>query len=309
MAVREIEWSGAPAREETGAGLIDELKRKEGGRNAQLVITATHARLQDPVTGWLDTEAADLMAIAEAAAGGKRVVEYRIVTHRKAGIDPTIAIKDLGNRDKVRDVIDLRFAGDGADQHKRDERPSNGSQNGASSASTGGPAPAPSAPPAAPPRGQSAPPSPPPPDAPARDRQSPPAAEGKAWELRNTDGRLNLGSYAVLAAAGMVGLAVELLAARGPDVATNPAAVKALAGYLLAAADAVQAGASHDRRVDRMSNLHTRARGAVRDAVVVFPPPAGATREAVEAWRDELTGYASTLLATVIELTEAALAD
>lgn len=310
MAVKKVLHDGAEAVEETGEGIIETLNRSRG-RNVQVTLTATHARLQQPVTGWADTDDPRVAAILDAYdAGERKVVAYRIVVHRRGHVSPLTPWDELDPlKDRLRDLVELRYAdpanyAQGGDQAKRDETPPNAASNGGAANPSG------ETTSAAPGRqsGSARPPAAPPPDAPARDRAPAPAAEAKPWEPRNTDGRLNLGSYAVTAASGMVGLAVELLAAQGPGPAGDVVKVKSLARWLLKAADAVQAANAHDGRVDRMDNLHTRARGAVRDALAVHPVPMNAGLEAVRAWHDELVELATGLLRTTIELTEEALA-
>lgn len=131
--------------------------------------------------------------------------------------------------------------------------------------------------------------------------------EGKPWESINSDGSLNLGSYAVTAAVGMVELANELLLARevdpGDEVPTE-AELRKLSRTLLLAADHVQANVRGDGHVARMDNSHTRARGAVRSALLAHPVPWGADATEKKVWFNDLTEWATTILRTAVALIE-----
>lgn len=137
--------------------------------------------------------------------------------------------------------------------------------------------------------------------------------ENKPWQRTNTDGSINLGSFAIQASLSMVELAVELLAAHLVDVGESgppaPAAVSALAGLLLAATDRTQQVVRADHHFDRSDNSHTRARGAVRIALKLFPVPFRAAEESPadlghrrEVWVTSLVDYASMLIQTAIAL-------
>jgi hypothetical protein len=154
-------------------------------------------------------------------------------------------------------------------------------------------------------------PSPPAPRSPRRGR----IEEARPWEFYGTDGRINLGSYAVTAAVGMVELAARLIvehnrvtsAATGrPVEAPTRGQVLGLARYLLEASDAVQATARPDGKADRMDNSHTRARGAVRSALDLYPVPFGASEDDRAAWLEDLVAFASILLEVSVTLTEVA---
>lgn len=329
MARNIITWEGAEAVEETGVGTVTEVDASRG-RNARVAIDADHLTI--PVGGWADTHdeaLAPLFADPELLKGER--VRYRVVTHRKRNVDPATPIADLERTAKVRDLIELEVltpereqaleaarqaqaertpqpAGNGAapparDTHTAPERVSAGH------AQDGPPMPPPpddaQAPPAPPhPAADAAPVSPdrnaPPPSGTTDDRS--PASEAKPWERLNSDGRLNLGSYAVMAAVSMTHHALEALADAGAD--TSPARVEVLADYLLSAADKVQASITHDGRVDRMATSHTRARGAILTALYVHPVPIGKGRVEVAEWWGELVTMATGLLEVAVGLTE-----
>lgn len=111
--------------------------------------------------------------------------------------------------------------------------------------------------------------------------------EGRPFDAENSDHSVNVGSFATTAGAGVVELAQQLLLARTPGEVPRMAMVKGLAQRLLWAADVVQASIRADGHVSRMAGSHTRARGAVRSAVEVYPLPAtdGLDDDAAEALR------------------------
>src|SRR5690606_31982950 len=69
-----------------------------------------------------------------------------------------------------------------------------------------------------------------------------------------------------------------------------------LARVLLRCADVAQAAIRADGWVDRQQASHTRARGAVRSACEVLPPPIGADEPARAAWEVAVTQRAIDLL-------------
>lgn len=133
------------------------------------------------------------------------------------------------------------------------------------------------------------------------------AAEGKPFVAINTDGRVNIGSYAVQAACGAESLAAELMRQNAAEVAeahnagvaagevegdlVEPQPVNfknaaALGALLLSLADRVQVALSGANRPDRMATSHSRSRSFVYDAVKNrYPVPFGQDAEAQEAWK------------------------
>lgn len=157
-------------------------------------------------------------------------------------------------------------------------------------------------------------------DGDARDRPIPPAPdggrrrakieEGKPWDLLNSDGSLNLASYSYQAVLGFVELAHDLASQRVRDVLGEGGSaaelkigqVEALARMLLEAADRCQAMTRQDGRVDRMDASHTRARGAIRTALKVYPVPWGADADTRAAWLDDLSNHAAALTRIALDL-------
>lgn len=293
MARTPIEWEGAEAIEETGYGRILELNHDPEKRNAQVVIKAEH--LEEPVSGWADTSWLPTWGkINELYAVDARCW-YRVVVHRRSGVDKTTPFVGLAKRDKVRDLVEIR------------EAPA--ARSGRTPAATGAtavaeaPAAAPVAPPPppaaqTPPQAAPAPPAAPTPperlvtgdpgptppgEAPRRARLQ----EAKPWEPTNSDGSTNLGSYAYQAALGMTELAQELWLKGHPDATLGRdqrPEVERLARRLLAIADAVQSSIRPDGRSDRMDASHARARGALRSAIEALPVPWEATTNERAVW-------------------------
>lgn len=141
------------------------------------------------------------------------------------------------------------------------------------------------------------------------------AAEGKPFHQFNSDGRVNLGSYAVQAAVGAESLAADLIIANNVAIAEahnakidageiagdhiEPAPVDfknaaALGAILLDLADRVQVETVGGGRPDRMATSHSRARGLVYDAVKNrYPVPFGGDAEAQDAWRKAVAAEAT----------------
>lgn len=327
MAVSLITAADGQRRVETGVGTVSKIERKPGGRNAEVSIAAEHLRL--PVKGWADTHDAGLMARLEGAMAARTPVEYRVETHRKAKIDPALPLDDVDKFDRVRDLIDVRPVGSPAASSTTatggtasaarpapapDERPHD-PDGDPGPTEPDGPAPSGSAarderaetrtaPPAS---GARPGPSEPPPVAPPPAR-GPRIAEAKPWEPLNSDGSVNLGSYAVTASLSMVELAHDLLLERIRDLGGDEvedltlAQVRSLARRLLDAADGAQAAVRGDGRIDRMDASHTRARGAVRTALDLYPVPWGASEVDRTQWVTNLASHAGALIRLALDL-------
>lgn len=112
MAVGLSQGERGEVRIETGTGLVDEVKQKPGARNAQVLMTATHHKFDAPVSGWVDTFDSSTWPIVQAAARERFEVEYRIEVHRKDDVAPDKAIAELGNRQKVRDLVAIARKGE-----------------------------------------------------------------------------------------------------------------------------------------------------------------------------------------------------
>lgn len=364
MPVDLITVGGLERRRETGFGLIKAVDVK--GRNAQVQIDAE--RLTDPVTGWADTTDGGWSTILTARDEARRV-RYVVDVHHRNDADRAKPLAALGNREKVRDLVELAIVdGEGriiGSPYGRAPQPE-GSPAAAAPVSTPPPPAAPPAPPAAPeaPAGDvEAPPPPPAPEEAPDGSTGPPACarcgvelrnvrvlvtpegrvhrdgcpagadqhgtgtaaarpprleEARPWQLHNTDGSLNLGSFAMTAAACMADAAFEVIAARAAATG-NPISfpsVDRLAETLLKVADRVQSAVRPDGRHDRLDNSHTRARGAVLTALKAHPVPfdaagdtaeerARALEQARATWLSRLEGDARDLLRLAVRLTEA----
>lgn len=333
---------------ETGVGWIDKIEPPKG-RNAHVIIRAEHLRIE--VKGWCDTTDTDLWTrVQEAHAAGARVT-YRVVVKRRRGVDAAIPFADLPRDDKMRDLEDLRpFTGDAAPPAAAsgpaqaapgpveapaappapkltpaticavcdrpagnlptrvlDGRPQHVACPGMPATADDEalpttPAEAGAGEVAAPPQGRV-----------VDGRRGPRIQEAKPWEPYNSDGSLNLGSYAFTAAEGQVLLAHELLLARADAVAKaegHPFApptegqIRGLARRLLQAADRTQAAVRTDHHAMRMDASHSRARSAVRTALEVHPVPWGAAGDELDRWVEDLAAYAAILLQVSVSLVD-----
>lgn len=319
-------------RRETGYGRVTKVEHSDGKRNARVEVDAEH--LRQPVAGWVDTFQADAWTAAQRSKADGLRVAYAVDVVRKRNVDAAVAFDQLTKEQKVREVAHLVIVnGDGAPVEPGVEvgwltnagRQATESRQAArrDPAETAGEAPdSPAEPRNEPGTANDEPAPPPPPEEPPagtpptpsmRGRRGPRIEEAKPWEPFNTDGSVNLGSYAVTASLGMAELAYELIMERNRTEAARTGAalvpppwgqVKALARRLLSACDRAQAALRSDGRVDRMDNSHTRARGAVRSALDVYPVPWGAEAADVGAWVDTLAAHATELIRIAVALVD-----
>ena len=281
------------ARIEHGTGIVQKVEYEEGKRNAKVTIGVVG--LQHPLYGW-----ADVNALPHAVKVPKgTAVDYRIVVHRRRGVEVSKPLAELANGEKVKDLVLLAPAGTGnAPPAAREPVSGDVVRTGPPSAppaSTGPSAADRSTIEAA---GAATAASLRPQEATATELRI--ASEAKPWELYNTDGRLNFGSYATLAVAGMVELAHTATLASKPGTVPLPGFVRSLAVALLTIADNVQRAIVG--RVDRMATSHTRARGFVRCAVEAMPIPLDGTTEERQEWRAAVERHATELFRAVAEV-------
>ena len=125
-------------------------------------------------------------------------------------------------------------------------------------------------------------PAPAPPSAktPTTTRSAPMYDELKPWEETNSDGSLNLNSYASTAAFGTVELAVESLHADGQRITaqTVDAFAETLAFIIQRCQEAL------DVRPSMQDGSHTRLRGALRTSIETMPAPFGKDAAAWAEW-------------------------
>lgn len=297
MAVRTEVIDGAEVRIETGRGLITLFDTAGQGRNLKVEFKATHTRLDQPVTGWADSQDRLLCQRLQEAVDHNAEIDYEVRVVRKRDVDRSIPFAELTSKQKVRELFSIG---------------SPGSSSPPATASTYTP-PKDTPPPAT--EASEGPASPGPSSSPARAvRRGLRVEEARPWERYNTDGSLNLGSYEVTACYGMTSLAFELIlekarqdaAATGaPLEAPDPSRVMGLATTLLQAADIAQATVRSDGCTDRLDASHSRARGALRTALDAYPVPWDA-RDAGDkrAWRDLLADTAAQLLSIAVSLTQ-----
>lgn len=300
MAVSMEIIDGAEVRVETGKGLIVTADLDEGqSRNRKVEIRATHTNLQELVGGWLDSHNNRLFTAVQEAVQANAEVEYVIHVRRKADVAASVPFSELKSRQKIRDLIKIAPASG----YRRDDEPGPVQEPRSEALPAQEARTAPAA--------ASAP-------APAQSvRRGLRVEEARPWERRNSDGSINVGSYEVQATYGMATLAYKLLlekaradAARGEQmIAPRPAQVRTLGKLLLTAADAVQASIRADGMADRMDTSHSRARGAIREALDAYPVPWGATDQARAEWWATLTETATMLLGIGLELIEVPLGE
>lgn len=115
-----------------------------------------------------------------------------------------------------------------------------------------------------------------------------PAKEAPAFRERNSDGRINLGNYAVTSAVGSEQFAAQNLRSRGLN--NNQDTVEFFAQLILAITDRIQTGAYGSQQPDRAASSHTRIRGIVYDTIEDNPFPIDlatlkpGSRDEVEKW-------------------------
>ncbi len=270
MAVEQLpDYRGlGDARLELGTGTLAKVDRADGKRNA-LVEVRVHG-LQHPLKGWADTQDPSLRLDTPIGSA----VDYRIVVRRRSTSDRAVPLGDLPNDRKLRELVGLIPAVGGAAPPPPVTDPDAGPQRAERPHS---------------------------PDAHVNPSRLV-ASDARPWEPLNTDGRINLSSYEVLAAAGAIDHAATLLR---EHTGAAPAAehVVTIAGSLLAMADSIQTAATGGR-VDRMSSSHTRARGFLRTAIEIHPPAFAASREERLAWREQVTAYAVALFRGACDLVD-----
>lgn len=143
-------------------------------------------------------------------------------------------------------------------------------------------------------------------------RPQPIATDARPWEPTNSDGRLNLGSYAAGAVLEFVNLAGRLLVLRARQRAEEDPnyelraptrrQIYGLASQLILCADTVQVRMREGGRVDRMSASHKVARQVVREGLDAFPVPWGASAEDREAWRNLIIEHGVALTSVMLDI-------
>lgn len=316
---------------ETGTGILTALDTTR--RNWGCSFAADHVNLKKPVNGWLDpgvNKDSALAAVATEVHAKALRVAYRIEIRRKPDQRTDVPLAEIANFDRLRDVTDLVPIGDQGGVPASWSRPASSGPAPAAQQAPAGPETEPPAhddapPPQEAPGGDQEPPddAPPPDDGDAppsaaptgsRDgKRGPRIEEAKPWQPYNTDGELNLGSYAVQGVEGLVLLAHDLLLARArflaqtegkPPVDPTPGQLRGLARRLLEAADRIQASVRSDGHFDRMDGSHTRSRAAMRSALEAHPVPWGVSTEELDAWQADVVTYGSAIMGVVIELVE-----
>lgn len=308
---------------QVGTGVVTKVE-DSGRKNVQVQIKAEH--LERPLHGWLDKNDPLYPTVLDAQQTG-RVVGYRIESQRRSGVDRTIPITDLRETmDRAKENclnilagIDDTLSGEAVtnpaeDPHAGGRLPATSPRPSTASptdlAGTAGLSVDRALAGLAAARAAGLPPgvidaavalalaagantrqvtTAGVTDTPASQPEIrlPRAHEAAPYVEFNSDGRINLGSYAVQAAFSAEQVAYDLIHEQSTRTARrtggNPEPVDLsqaaeLGRVLLTLADRVQVGAYGGGRVDRMAASHTRARTLVYDAVTRrHPVPFGAT--------------------------------
>lgn len=138
---------------------------------------------------------------------------------------------------------------------------------------------------------------------PNQSRSGSSANEEKPWEQYNSDGRINLGSYAITGLVSAESTArehlVETEVVNIDDFLTDAAEgkVEYLTRALLRIADAVQVAPDHadggSARPNRAATSHGRARGIVYDSLKYLPFSKDFDKEAVKDWEAKVEALAT----------------
>lgn len=129
--------------------------------------------------------------------------------------------------------------------------------------------------------------------------------EGKPWVLVNTDGSLNLGSYAFDGIVECEALAVELCEEyrqQTRQAAGDRELIRKTTKALMLAADLAQASIREDGRHDAMDTSHKRARYCVRMASKRLLPPFEGRAEDWRLYAHALGEHASMLLQIAVDI-------
>ncbi len=347
---------------QVGTGTIAKIEHEtdESKQNACVVIRSDHAAVRRPIKGWV-AKKDPVYRIAQDAFHAQREVEYRVESQRKNGVDRRLKIEDLRpDAETAAENTRSILAGmDGQLSAEAVTNPAEDPHQGGRIPATAAPARPAAATPAlgveqalaglAAARAAGLPAgvvdaacalalaagataaqvAAAGVTAQATTTPTPPAAPPRAWAQEaapylavNTDGRLNLGSYAVQAAFGAerAALAAILAHRRRLAAAEPPAAdlteadltaadldqAASLARVLLELADQVQVAAYEGGRPNRMAASHTRARSLVFDAVATrHPVPFGGDAEQQQQWQQAVVAEAAHRFRTLVAVSTA----
>lgn len=111
MAVQTLERDGVDYNLETGTGFVSKVEHDPAKRNAQVQITAEG--LQYPLKAWVDTKGA-VWADVQRAFDQQVRIDYRIEVKRARGVAASKPWAELKPKDKLRDLVGIHRAGQGA---------------------------------------------------------------------------------------------------------------------------------------------------------------------------------------------------
>lgn len=289
-----VDGRGAEVWVQTGTGTIAALEIGGKGKSANVKIAPEG--LKHKINGWIMTDD-PLFPEVQAAFDNKEQINYRVESQRKDaalekdGLDPFTPIADLRKDTSTAAQYTVSiFAGmngkltnEAVTDPAKDPSP-NGRVRDVS--------------PVAAPAAENAAPS----------RSGSHATEEPSWKLYNSDGRLNLGSYAVSGTAGAESQvrerAVEI-GAVSPLNFGDPQVEQQIMDAtraVLQVADAVQVALPDLRsKVDRNAGSHSRARGIVYDSIKYVP---GFLTDDVAVWKEKLQELAVARFVNIVRLTQ-----
>ena len=336
---------------DTGTGFITAIE-EAGSRNRKVVFRSTHTELRHPVYGYLGTND-PLLAVCQKAMDEHREIAYRTESQRRNAVDrkkPHAECEGTSELTRILAAIDGGRSLEWVTNPDRDpvqgrrpdmgDQPVHGPAGGAAVSSESalaaltvarqagfepdvvaalvaaallaGAEPQSVKDAGVKAQGQS----------PDGGRSSLVATEKAPFFLRNSDGRLNLGSHAVGAALGAEKHARGLVQAHtdamrktegneGPyppltDEETSKFAKKALglARVLLGLADEVQVAAYGAGRPDRNAESHARARSLVYAEIENLPVPFDTPQDSQRAWGAMIVEHAGERFRVVSALAE-----
>lgn len=251
-----------------GTGEIKDIAPHENGKVAQIQIRTEGLRF--PQKAWINTDTPQYKVIQEAYEN-RTLIEYRIESQRKLKNDTTkqpiprdTPIAELRSsteiaRENTKTLL-VGVNGELTDEHvthpKEDpsaagRRPAADPDEAKAAAAQVAQASAPAPANYTQPRGAS-------------------ATEEPPYKEYNSDGTLNLGSYAVQAAVGAELFVRKALIASGVNASEED--IVRYASISLAIADKIQAYVTKKARADRMATSHARVRSLVYDVIDNFLP-------------------------------------
>lgn len=276
---------GAEVYVQTGTGRIVDIAPGNSGKSFKVSFRVDG--LKYLINGWVGVDD-PVLELARAAQDQGREVNFRVESQRKKDIDPTVPISELRvtAEEAKENTVSILASIDGTLSLEavtipendpapggrvratpQDATPANGGGNTGTSRAH--------------------------------------ATEEPAWKPFNSDGRPNLGSYAVSGIIGAESTARSYLVERGvvdPDAFGTEQVedeVIRLTQALLEISDATQVSVpSLVKKVDRNATSHARARSVVYDTLKYVPY----SGDNLDAWKKTVQGLATARFAAIIDI-------